>query len=110
MNDLKELKESTAELEVSMEETNWTSIDLYYKGFHIKKSFPKNMKLDLLVKSIEKAISAGFTPSWNEDTNKLMNGTKVSTPKEDLGNCDKCGAPNQKSMKGNIYCSKKCWL
>jgi hypothetical protein len=29
---------------------------------------------------------------------------------ENLGNCKKCGAPNAKSLKGNIYCSDKCWL
>ena len=30
--------------------------------------------------------------------------------KEDLGKCNKCGAPNRKSMKGKVYCSDKCWL
>jgi hypothetical protein len=27
-----------------------------------------------------------------------------------LGNCDKCGAPNSLSKAGKPYCSAKCWL
>lgn len=28
----------------------------------------------------------------------------------DYGKCKDCGAPNDKSSKGNIYCSATCWL
>lgn len=47
---------------------------------------------------------------------KSLYGTKqqlnVETydPKEDLGKCPKCGAPNKRSLKGKVYCSNKCWL
>lgn len=29
---------------------------------------------------------------------------------EELGNCKKCGAPNARSLKGNVYCTATCWL
>lgn len=29
---------------------------------------------------------------------------------DSLGVCKDCGAPNKMSVKGNLYCSKKCWL
>lgn len=35
--------------------------------------------------------------------------TSVSQPQNDLGNCDKCGAPNKLSQRGTKYCSKLCW-
>jgi DNA-directed RNA polymerase subunit M/transcription elongation factor TFIIS len=52
------------------DETNWTSIDLYKKGFHIKKSYPKSIKLDKLSELIDKAIEKGFEPSWNSQTSE----------------------------------------
>lgn len=33
----------------------------------------------------------------------------ISAP-ENLGNCEKCGAPNARSRKGSVYCTAKCWL
>ena len=37
--------------------------------------------------------------------------TKEYTKAEsELGVCKDCGAANLKSSKGNLYCSKKCWL
>jgi hypothetical protein len=33
-----------------------------------------------------------------------------SEEKTDLGNCEKCGAPNALSKNGNKYCSARCWL
>lgn len=29
---------------------------------------------------------------------------------EDLGNCQKCGAPNKLSKTGKVYCSNTCWI
>lgn len=92
-----------------MNETNWTSIDMYYKGFHVKKSWPKSMKAEKIIKIIDKAIDLNFVPSWNKDTtSEALDPTWVR--EEDYGVCAKCGAPNAKSKKGNLYCSKKCWL
>ena len=45
----------------------------------------------------------------NYGTKQQLN-METYDPKEDLGKCPKCGAPNLRSMKGKIYCSKKCWL
>lgn len=50
--------------------TSWTSIDLYYKGFHVKKSLPQNVNRVTLMAEIDDLIQAGFQPSWNPDTNK----------------------------------------
>ena len=88
------------------EEPSWTSVDLYYKGVHVKKSVPEKMGIEVLKETIDKYLESGFKPSWNEDTNKA---TQTTTP-EDLGVCDKCGAKNLRSMKGKVYCSAKCWL
>lgn len=63
-----------------MEETNWTSFDLYYKGFHVKKSVPDNVKLSAIKKTIDKALDLGFEPSWNADTNKQA--TSSPQPKD----------------------------
>ena len=88
-------------------ETNaWTSVDLYYKGFHVKKSIPANISPAFVIEKIEEYIKLGFEPSWNMDTNKSVQTGIV----EDLGVCSKCGAKNLKSKNGNVYCSAKCWL
>ncbi len=50
------------------ENTPWTSIDLYYKGFHTKKSFPGDYSIEKIKEYIEKAITEGFEPSWNSET------------------------------------------
>ncbi len=53
------------------EETkNWTSLDLYYKGFHIKKSWGENISRVTLMAEIDGLITAGFKPSWNDETNR----------------------------------------
>lgn len=66
------------------DKTPWTSIDLYYKGFHVKKSLPDNVKLEDLKKTIDTYKEAGFEPSWNEDTNKsqdpIMKATRSFGP------------------------------
>lgn len=54
------------------DKTPWTSIDLYYKGFHIKKSWPENVSRVVLMSEVDDLIKAGFKPSWNEDTNKVQ--------------------------------------
>lgn len=57
---------------------NWTSLDLYYKGFHIKKSISENITPEMLIKKIEGYLEAGFMPSWNNDTNKSLNTPQKS--------------------------------
>ena len=84
-----------------------TTIKAYYQGFSVLftkrnmegKISPLNTRV-----FIDDIIKKGYKPSWNTETNK-QNGES-----EDLGNCDKCGAPNKRSMKGKVYCSKTCWL
>jgi hypothetical protein len=106
MNDIKEVTANDEDFGYQTE-PSWTSVDLYYKGVHVKKSVPSNIKIDLLKQTIDSYLDAGFKPSWNEDTNKNVQGI---LPVVDLGVCPKCGAKNAKSMKGTIYCSAKCWL
>lgn len=52
------------------QEENWTSVDAYYRGFHIKKSWGKNVSRVVLMAEIDDLLKAGFKPSWNDDTNK----------------------------------------
>ena len=52
------------------ENTPWTSIDVYYKGFHVKKSLPDNKSALSIKSTIEDLINEGFEPSWNADTSK----------------------------------------
>jgi hypothetical protein len=35
---------------------------------------------------------------------------QVFVANNDLGNCEKCGAPNKLSKTGKVYCSNTCWL
>lgn len=68
------------------QEESWTSVDAYYKGFHIKKSWGKNVSRVILMADIDDLIKAGFTPSWNQETNKAMatpvpTGVPVVAPK-----------------------------
>lgn len=89
--------------------TPWTSIDLYYKGVHVKKSIPDNIKAEKVIEVIDHYLSLGFKPSWNEDTNKAQ----TKKPYKDVmegQKCEKCGADLILSKKGNWYCSEKCWL
>lgn len=98
------------------EKTPWTSMDLYYKGVHIKKSIPETIKVEDLKKTIDAYLDAGFKPSWNEDTNKTASQTSSSAPNsasKDImegQSCEKCGSKMLLSKKGNWYCSAKCWL
>lgn|SRR3990167_1912279 len=78
------------------EQKPWTSIDLYYKGFHIKKSVPDSYTADKIVKIINKYIKYGFEPSWNKETSDeqlikdpIMNVTKGQGKSY---SCDVCGA------------------
>lgn len=66
------------------QEESWTSVDAYYKGFHIKKSWGKNVSRVILMAEIDDLVKAGFTPSWNQETNKAMSTVPVvdSKPKE----------------------------
>ena len=89
--------------------TPWTSMDLYYKGVHIKKSIPDNLKAEKMIEVIDHYLELGFEPSWNKETNK----DQKPGPRPDAMEgkpCKDCGAPMALSMKGNMYCTKKCWL
>ncbi len=77
-------------------ETPWTSIDLYYKGFHIKKSLPHSLSPESLKESIDKYSAAGFEPSWNKATSEEhLNGhskpaTTPVAPVVAVPLCPKC--------------------
>lgn len=62
-DDIKKIEDSLVP-----EVNSWTSMDLYYKGFHIKKSFPENISDKDLIETIESLIEKGFKPSWNDET------------------------------------------
>jgi hypothetical protein len=68
--ELKDLKEVASELSPVEQKENWTSIDLYYKGFHIKKSISANTSKETLIKMIDEYAEKGFEPSWNSATSK----------------------------------------
>ena len=113
MND--DIKEVTANDEDFgfQKEPSWTSIDLYYKGFHVKKSFPNDYSIEKVIKFIEDAEALKFNPSWNQETNKAVQTTLApvqTVQSADLGVCSKCGAKNALSKAGKIYCSARCWL
>lgn len=76
---------------------NWTSVDMYYKGFHIKKSFGENVNRVTIMSEIDALIQAGFQPSWNPDTNKASvptnQTTNQDTPTTQSVVCPKCGGP-----------------
>lgn len=94
--------------------TPWTSIDAYYKGFHTKFSFPETITREKVITMVEGLIDAGFEPSWNKETSgeqlKVTDPIDEATKDHDLGVCSKCGEPNARSKKGNVYCTGKCWL
>ena len=87
------------EYNVDGEQTPWTSIDLYYKGFHVKKSLPMNVKFSKIIKTIEVAIDKGFEPSWNDETNKkkdpIMKATEGTGKKY---TCNVCGADAERKI------------
>ena len=109
MND--DIKEVTATDEDFgyQKEPSWTSIDLYYKGFHVKKSFPNDYSIQKVIKFIDEAEALKFNPSWNQETNKAVQ-TTLPVVTQDLGVCTKCGAKNALSKLGKVYCSARCWL
>lgn len=122
------------------EETkNWTSLDLYYKGFHIKKSWGENISRVTLMAEIDGLIQAGFKPSWNEDTNKTSvppqsspqattqpptqyKGLSVEETITKYGltdmvalqmrtPCKRCGSVSAYNPKtGKVFCKAKCWI
>lgn len=67
------------------QEESWTSVDAYYKGFHIKKSWGKNVSRVILMTEIDDLIKAGFTPSWNQETNKAMSAPVVAPVTQNPG-------------------------
>lgn len=95
------------------ENTPWTSIDFYYKGFHVKKSTPNTLKPEEIVAIVDDYISKGFEPSWNNETNyqQLDPTAKFKpTPKT----CPECGVGDvveKTSKDGRAYyaCSEGKW-
>ena len=79
------------------ENTAWTSIDLYYKGVHIKKSLPDNVKIEDLIRTVDTYLAAGFLPSWNVQTNNGHSTpqTPVVVPPVTVAtySCKTCGQP-----------------
>lgn len=71
-------------------ENSWTSIDMYYHGFHIKKSVPATISPEDLKKGIEEYEKLDFQPSWNPDTNKAAKDGVVQKT-ETVQNAPICG-------------------
>ena len=95
-----EMDEAIEEAEevAKTEMTPWTSVDLYFKGFHIKKSIPANISPDSLKKRIEEYILAGFEPSWNTETNLKTKSQPIPLPQlakpaTQTMICSFCGQP-----------------
>jgi hypothetical protein len=89
-------------------DTSWTSIDLYYKGVHVKKSIAENIKTDALIKVIDTYLDAGFKPSWNEDTNKVAltpSETPQNAPQKATRPCSHEGCTGIQTLNSGI--SKK---
>lgn len=107
MTDEKDFEEALEEAGYNTkEETSWTSFDLYYKGFHVKKSLAENTPLDKVKKAIEGAIELGFEPSWNKETStKALDEDPgwVKDDSEDNRSCPTHGTAMTKSKKGNWY-------
>lgn len=89
------------------EETPWTSLDLYYKGFHIKKSFPSNFSAGALIEKIDELIEKGFKPSWNAETNG-KNEPKEPTPHCPIHNVDMTFRQGVSKSTGKSYASWAC--
>ena len=68
--DIKDIQESVNETSPVEEKENWTSIDAYYRGFHIKKSISARVSASALKTMIDDLVSQGFEPSWNSQTSK----------------------------------------
>ena len=71
---------------------------------HVKSSTPEGRKAAL---KWAKLVYEGVKSNYG--TKQQLN-IETYNKEEDLGKCPKCSAPNLRSMKGKIYCSKKCWL
>src|SRR3990167_5330380 len=80
-----EIKESLTD------NTPWTSVDLYYKGFHFKKSVPANVSPDTLIEMVEEYIEKGFEPSWNKNTSQEQLDNDPDWVKKKYV-CPTCGA------------------
>ena len=97
-NDIKEV----------LTETPWTSIDLYYKGFHIKKSVPANFSADRIIEIIDEYIEKGYEPSWNQETNKGHDPiAKATQGQGKLYACKTCGADAE--YKEGVSKTGKTW-
>lgn len=79
LKDIEELVTETVKPEME-EKENWTSIDAYYRGFHIKKSISTRVSASALKTMIDDLVSQGFEPSWNSETSKahIQPAVKVS--------------------------------
>lgn len=97
----------------------WTSIDLYYKGFHIKKSFPQSLSRVDIIREITGFIEDGFEPSWNAETNAKQDPIMKVTQGMDKHTCPIHKTEMKQSQKGNwyhrsddntLFCLGKGWI
>lgn len=67
-------------------------------------------EVDDLFDLIEAGDMAATNRQMGPDAKINAIKASVAPVQQELGVCPKCGAPNARSLKGKIYCSKKCWL
>lgn len=90
------------------ETSNWTTFDSYYKGYHVKRSFPQDMSVEDIMAKVEEMIDAGFSPSWNEDTNKTARTEadpimKATENHKAPNRCPMHGVETFKAKSGKYY-------
>jgi hypothetical protein len=102
MNYEKLIKEALAE---TVDATSWTSVDAYYKGFHVKKSWPVSMTPEDIKNYIDEMIEAGFKPSWNEETSEknLDNDPKWVKESDGKHPCPMHGEEMSQAKSGKWY-------
>ncbi len=111
-----------------MESPQSVTVQYYYKGFSIlltKREADIEVKqlLQSAMDSIDWAILQGLKPSWNQQTNQELEPQlkikpvihteteKKPMPVEEFEKtCENCGAKKILSKKGNMVCSKFCWV
>jgi hypothetical protein len=84
-----DMKQEAKETEIT--NTPWTSIDMYYRGFHCKKSVPDTFTPVELKAEIDKYADQGFLPSWNQTTNEAVAEKKETITKPEVKAVPLCG-------------------
>lgn len=94
------------------------TVQFYYKGYSILlTSRDPSLLMKPLLEKAMKTIDICSTitdmkPSWNTETNKANKEVQQqSIPVENFQEvCNRCGAKKILSKKGNMVCSKYCWV